>query len=554
MEIKKIVIKGFKNLEDFKLETKGNKTTILIGNNGTGKSNILEAISAIFAGFYDNTKIPKFKFLLNYEIDGKSVTVNKLDTNISYKIDRNTVEELREEYLPSQIIASYSGEDNRLWSEYYEPFYRKYISDIRGAGLPNQPLLYINKYYWNIALLTFFFYDFEIFTGIRDFCVKTLGIEEINNITFSFDTSKLSSWKENPVVSFVKAINPSNKEVLDLSLKELKGKLEYIVNEIDFFKYLSAASMPKDDGLITNIKIYFNNNLTTDILGEGEKKLILMTLILEVIGDQNSLILLDEPDSHIHISRKRDLQKQLDSYENRNNIITTHSPTLTHCFDHEQIRMLIRKVNNTIKVNNMSKNDYIKILTDGIWSYQEQTIFLSTNKDILLVEGKTDVQYLETAFKKLQKQYSGLSFEIFPFNGAQNLVEIIDKFKPKKEQTIIALLDRDKAGFDAIKELFPYENINKKTFNYRKKGDIYVAMLPCKKYYRGERDSFIIEDYFTMTKIKSFVFPKDCKSFTTMGNKENIKKTIARECSKFNESNFNGFKRLFDLIIEIKKS
>ena len=52
MKIQKIIIKGFKNLEDFKLDTKGNKTTVLIGNNGTGKSNILEAISAIFASLY----------------------------------------------------------------------------------------------------------------------------------------------------------------------------------------------------------------------------------------------------------------------------------------------------------------------------------------------------------------------------------------------------------------------------------------------------------------------------------------------------------------------
>lgn len=554
MNINSLVIKGFKNLADFKLQIKNNKTTVLIGNNGTGKSNILEAVSAIFAGLYDNTKIPEFKFLLNYEINNKSITINNLNANISYRVNSDTIDKLLEEHLPSQIIASYSGEDNRLWSEYYEPFYKKYVDSMRGAGLPRQPLLYINKYYWNIALLTFFFYDFSIFPDIGDFCKKTLGIEEIDNITFTFDTKKLNSWAANPIVSFVKTINPSNKTEITITLKELKKKLEYIGTEIDIFKYLSAAYMPKNDKLITNIKIHFNGCLTTDVLGEGEKKLILIKLILEVIGDQNSLILLDEPDSHIHVSRKRELQEQLDSYKNRNNIITTHSPTLTHCFDDKQIRMLIRKEDNTIKIYDMSKKDSIKSLTDGIWSYQEQTIFLSTNKDILLVEGKTDRQYIETALKKLQKQYAELSFEIFPFNGAQNLIEIIDRFEPKKGQTIIALLDRDKAGFDAVKEIFPDETIDKETFNYSKKGNIYVAMLPCKKYYRGNKDSFLIEDYFTLTKIKTFVFPKDCKSFATVGNKDNIKKTLAKECSKFDKTKFIGFRKLFDLINEMKKS
>jgi len=551
MKINKIVIKGFKNLSNLTLEIKNNTTTVLIGNNGTGKSNILEAISAIFAGLFESSMIPDFKFLIEYEIDNTEIVVNKLTEEISYIVNKGTVDKLEREHLPTQVIASYSGEDGRLWSKYYEPFYKKYIDDIRGSSSPTQPLIYLNKYYWNIALLTLYYYDFEVFTDIRDFCNETLKIK-IDNIKFTFDTKNLKEWQDNPIVSFIKTINPNNDETLILSLDDLKLKLaDLIFSERDLFQYLSAAYMPKGDKLITNIEILFNGGLNVEVLSEGEKKLILTKFILETVADENAILLFDEPDSHIHISRKRDLQEQLDSFENRNNIITTHSPTLTHCFEDTQIRMLVND-NGTVKIANLSKKDSIKNLTDGIWSYQEQTIFLETEKDVLLVEGKTDVQYIQVALKKLKTQYPDLSFEIFPFSGAANLIEIIDKFEPKKNQKIIALLDRDKAGFDAIKEIFPDEEKTKTTFSHRDKDKITVAMLPVKKYYRGKKDSFLIEDYFKMSKIKSFVYPKDCKSFATIGNKENIKKTLAKTCVDFNENEFNGFKALFDLIKVIK--
>ena len=50
MRFKNLWIDGFKNLNNFELDfTDKCGITLLIGNNGSGKSNILEAISAIFA-------------------------------------------------------------------------------------------------------------------------------------------------------------------------------------------------------------------------------------------------------------------------------------------------------------------------------------------------------------------------------------------------------------------------------------------------------------------------------------------------------------------------
>src|SRR5690606_5146618 len=115
---------------------------------------------------------------LIYLIEGNEIFIKCREGQ--YQLTVNGVpDNLKIEYLPSQVITSYSGEESRLWDNYYWPFYEEYIKAIRGATLPNSKLVYINKYYWNIALLTLHFYDFADFTDIANFCQDTLNISNI---------------------------------------------------------------------------------------------------------------------------------------------------------------------------------------------------------------------------------------------------------------------------------------------------------------------------------------------------------------------------------------
>ena len=67
MKLKSLWIKDYKNLKDFRLDfEKGNGLSILIGNNGSGKSNVLEAISGIFAEIYGDTI---YIFNTDYELE-----------------------------------------------------------------------------------------------------------------------------------------------------------------------------------------------------------------------------------------------------------------------------------------------------------------------------------------------------------------------------------------------------------------------------------------------------------------------------------------------------
>ena len=52
-KLKSLSVRGYKNIKEIAINfEEKNGITVLIGKNGCGKSNILEAVSSIFAGLY----------------------------------------------------------------------------------------------------------------------------------------------------------------------------------------------------------------------------------------------------------------------------------------------------------------------------------------------------------------------------------------------------------------------------------------------------------------------------------------------------------------------
>ena len=87
MKLKKLQIKKYKNLIDFTVDFESGKgLSILIGNNGSGKSNVLEAISGIFVNAYSAKAIHKFVYSLTYEIKGKEVKLEQTIYRCQYYV------------------------------------------------------------------------------------------------------------------------------------------------------------------------------------------------------------------------------------------------------------------------------------------------------------------------------------------------------------------------------------------------------------------------------------------------------------------------------------
>lgn len=140
--------------------------------------------------------------------------------------------------------------------------------------------------------------------------------------------------------------------------------------------------MPKDFKLITDICIYLNDNEAIQFFSEGEKKLILIETVLEFVADENSIILLDEPDANIHEERKRKLYDLLRNTPNRDVVMTTHSPTFVDIADDDELIVLRSDDSTNCYVDKIEKIEQIRYLTGNRFN-------IFSEKPILYCEGGT---------------------------------------------------------------------------------------------------------------------------------------------------------------------
>ena len=111
--LRRLFLVKLKNLIDFKVDFEtGKGLSILIGNNGSGKSNVLEALSGIFANAYSAKSLHKFVYSLTYEIKGKEVKLEQTIYRCRYYVDEKVIainELIKQKLLPTNVIALYSG-------------------------------------------------------------------------------------------------------------------------------------------------------------------------------------------------------------------------------------------------------------------------------------------------------------------------------------------------------------------------------------------------------------------------------------------------------------
>ncbi|MBA5248653.1 MAG: DUF2813 domain-containing protein [Gammaproteobacteria bacterium] len=597
MRLKSLWVDGFKNLNKFEIDFESRYgITVLIGNNASGKSNVLEAISAIFSYLYnDNLKDIPFGFDLVYKIKDLDVRVSKRQ-KVRFRIKKPSEKSWKElqrmyaygnrlptrlpmhlgeayDYRPSQVIALYSGEELRLWENYYQKSYFNFNNTSLKSDtyLSEQKMLYVNKHYWDIALLTMYASSIDEIEKITQSKLKEIklevNVELLNNFSvakpnnevnsFVWGLVKLSDMDENdvPLISdkeFMSYRDVNAFSPIILNLEEFELKSDYKTH-VDLFNLLCVARLPKDENkkLITNIELIFENERTTKDFSEGQKKQILLKFCLEVLADENSLLLFDEPDAHIHIANKKLIPEILKEHSNYEIILTTHSPTLAHSFSNKHLAYI---ENGKINEGYNTQEKLLNELTNGLMGISEQQLLLQSNKDILIVEGKTDEAYISQALKILKEdnlKYKDLEFNFLWLGGsdADTLNKIISGFTPKEGQTIIAFFDRDGAGKECVKKALGKKTLEN-DFDGAKKEEVYIYLYPRKDNLSNE--VFVVEDYFPIKILREYILNKGT-TFQSITRKFD-KQKFAKKCEEdsFDKTNFNGFKVLFNKILKIK--
>lgn len=561
MKLNYLKVNGYKNLQVKAIFDDINTCEnylALIGLNGSGKSNVLEALSKIFASLYSGSNAG-FAYEIRYNLNGNDVVViDGALTNggaIVKKKDLRT-------FLPEQVIACYSGEERRLWEDVYETFYFDFFKKVLGKAPSTRPdMLYLNKYSWNLALIALMCSEKQ---SAKDFLKEVLNIivDEAITIDFTFDLSKYPSYtRNNEVLELINRINlePKNTNV-NISINTLRTFEIGAANNDDFVKrvflYLYIASMPqknkviKADKIITDIKINFNG-LDVKSLSEGEKKLLLIKAIMDVLGNENSLFLFDEPDSHLHISRKKEVKKYLDK-PNHFSVLTTHSPALLHSIKDENVRILSNGADG-LEVIPAEKVKAIEKLSEGAFTLMDATLAFATTKDILLVEGTNDYKYFSKAIDVLKRtkapKYDNFDVTIINCGGAGNVAAVLNQIiipYIRPTQLCVATFDNDKAGEDGIKSVG-------KVLTATPKPNVKTIHHPKIAGWSATND-FFTEDYFPISAYKPAFEAKvgTASTFKSLSSIQNPKGIIEDTYEIFIDADFDNFELLLDEIIKLQ--
>jgi len=562
MRLISLYIEEYKNIKQQTFDFSANTGYIaLIGLNGSGKSNLLEAIGLIFNGLLNNKRIP-FAYEIKYEHDGKTY----LRKPRIAMIDGSKVKDT-DMFYPSSVIACYSGEDLRLWHLVFEDYYMHYFKSAIDGKILTPKLMYINRYCWEIALIAL------MSSGnpdIKSFLKSNFDIIDTDDVELLFEFAENDeNFKDHNALKWIKRIK---ERCLDSAGNAtLKSFLSYdfplIPNrskECTLFYYLYLLSQPKNNPLkgnsidkyITKICIK-NKGIRFSNYSEGHKKLILIECITRVLGSKETLLLFDEPDAHVHIDNKKKLFEAITAFEGQS-MITTHSPVFVNGIYKQEKNDLFFMEDGTLANSDFINN--LIALSGGEIDFLKGSIILTT-KNILVTEGPYDKKYLEKAIEVLKSSNS--RYEKFDqiaiissgsAGNSQTFYEQVLMPQIKRYDKIVFVFDYDKAGFEGWKKIQKLNNIKLSSVFYQTDYSKRLCQEPS-----AIAESIMVEDLFSpkayknkidSVKLDQKTTHKDFRCFNE-NMASSIKTYIENNYSKFDDEWYDGFRSVLDELLNV---
>ena len=561
MKLLSLYIDNYKNLSGTYDFTCHDNYIALIGENGSGKSNLLEAVSLIFHGIFDNKEIP-FNYTITYQMDDSVFERGK-------RIAKRDGEKIKvtEMTYPSSVIACYSGEDRRLWTLAYKDYYNRFFNKAIGENYYTPKLLYIDRNCWEIAFISLIC-AFDTPAINKFLC--SLGVIDISDIHISFgiDEEKREMFKKHDALKWFNRVTQDG--ITDVNGKTLATTDTYPTSAIAqreaksrlVFQYLYLLSQPeRKDGEINRVQKLINSidiklqDVSFKDLSEGEKKLILIECITKILGSKDSLLLLDEPDAHTHIAKKKDILNAIEIFDGQT-ILTTHSPVFANTL----------KDSNTFYMDagvlfDNDKSDIVLAISDKGLDIINGACIVSS-KIVVVVEGSGDINYITEAIRHLKTtnpHYEQLDNIGFIPQGSADHTEafyedIISKL-PQSVEKIIYLFDNDKAGklnADKVKDKPKVSTILYKPWYDKDFNHIYYIedYIPTKYYpdeFMQEQLNLSNEGDVQYYQLKEVInLANDLKGKVTK-----IKNESKKKIRQMTAEDFTSFKPLLDQLLKV---
>ncbi len=274
-----------------------------------------------------------------------------------------------------------------------------------------------------------------------------LAIEIVDNLL----EEELSTLEGNPEFqNVIKIIEKLQKPIIKKISKSLTQSVSKFIPDV---ASVSIKNQEDISELISaSCRIYINDGIETDLKLKGDGVISLTAIsLLQHFSKHDSLnkgfvLLLEEPESHLHPKAIHNLKEILHEISKTNQVImTTHSPIIVDRLEvHHNIIVQNGKAGPAENVSEIRKSLGIT-MSDN----------LSSAYLVLLVEGLEDViilwQWLKEKSVKIKSALENATLIIDHLGGASNICYKATQYKSNL-CNVVAYLDDDESGKKAIND------------------------------------------------------------------------------------------------------
>ena len=369
MRINRLIIKEYRNLKDINIDFPDSNMIAFIGNNGSGKSNLLELIARVFA-YTKNSLIKGKQFPspngleeceIDYSYNGNQYALKYSHGNvliikgIADIVKKNEMENV----LPKSIFLYYSGETKRLAEIESRTIDEKYSNALKNDKFGGYKFIeYFSTNDLDILLLTAAVYEGALNNIVNKYTNGLRLYRPFNLLIANPRNSSAPGGEYFGATGFVRAFLDQMRkyvartEEYDNYLHQKRRAYSMGFTDVDEIKKVASgpseffAKMKalKYSGYLEKVIINFHKNwkpVLLDNLSEGEKQILLMKLLMQITGRDDCLYLFDEFDSFLHPQWQRKFVEELSTVEISGQILfTTHSPLTLGKMKKECIRIL----------------------------------------------------------------------------------------------------------------------------------------------------------------------------------------------------------------------
>ncbi|MBD2072099.1 AAA family ATPase [Leptolyngbya sp. FACHB-671] len=528
MRLKSVYISQYKNLKDFNLSFDGSSfIDVFVGKNGTGKSNLFEALIEIFHHLYSSNQKKAeldFSYRINFEIDGTEIDVAWRSNQ--FNINNRKRQTTKNISLPDNVLIYYSGHNDTVTSlvKRYEDAFRDRIKDAKFDE--SRRFIGIGSEYKELLLSVLLMQENS--NKARQFICHKLGVETValevklvlqrpsyarSNSRFDIEFNDESDqyWKPEGITkTFLDRLSNCISQATDGFVRP-EG---YFASEDRYILYFDITKIQQEFSDLSSQELFrqFDNLKTLDMLAEisiplllgsgieatvghfsdGQFQSVYIYSIIELFKDRNCITLLDEPDSFLHPEWQFDFLNQVfeitdTAAKNNHVLMSSHSAVTLIPHDKKKIKFFDIK-DNQANCYDLPKTVAIKKLSSDLIKYSEQEQLLSIinaiqieQKPVLFTEGSTDPIIIKEAWYKLfDEDMTFIPFYAFSCSYIKQLLTDNRIHAEMGNLPIFALFDFDKA-YDqwnslngSVIETDPLKGMIKKWTE----GESYAIMLP----------------------------------------------------------------------------